>query len=346
MRPEMTDDELSEVSQDIIGTAKRMMPISESTPSISVTEETALLQGLHNKLKEMRDAGKSFEQNLKALCSDLVIEGTPYDFWSHYADALDTDTARLVFFHVARSIIPLPTKKFADLSKLSTDNILVQHTFLTSQQRAILPSSLPPPSPSTNMSSSKRFQSLDGLEEYEKDDILECLESINSLMDVMKTRKGKGRSTVNEERQLETRITQLTTIALSWAQRPRPARCNAMQPYLSIDTRRLLRELNALAEHRIDHKVVAEEESFVERIGTGVAKLADMLKSDVAKQAVKNTGDKEKVGEGMELSELYDQDMDAEPNEFDFDDIDWHAPSLEELDRQKEAEGRVLGPGA
>ncbi|KAH0548136.1 hypothetical protein GP486_008135 [Trichoglossum hirsutum] len=106
MCPGMSDDELSKVSRGIIGTAERMIPISKSTPSNSVTEEMALLsEALHNKLKEMRDAGKTFDQNLKSLCGDFVIEGTPYDFWSHYADALDTDTARLAFFFFSRRAV-------------------------------------------------------------------------------------------------------------------------------------------------------------------------------------------------------------------------------------------------
>lgn len=161
------------------------------------------------------------------------------------------------------------------------------------------------------MTSSQRFQSLDGLEEYEKDDILECLENINRLVDVVKTRKAKGRSTVNEERQLEIRITQLITITLSWAQRPRPTPHNPVQPHLSIDTRHLIRELNALAEHGIDCRDIDKEEGFVGRIETGVAKLADMLRSDVAKEPAKNTGDRKRVGGGMGSFELYNQDMDA-----------------------------------
>ncbi|KAI9771649.1 MAG: hypothetical protein M1840_001864 [Geoglossum simile] len=121
MCPEMTDDELFKATQDIIGTANRMMPVSKSTPPISVTEETALLETLHNKLKEMRDAGKSFEQNLKALCGDSVLEGTPYDFWSHYADALDTDSARLAFFQVARYFVMAQRHKNIGLDSMASD---------------------------------------------------------------------------------------------------------------------------------------------------------------------------------------------------------------------------------
>jgi hypothetical protein len=48
------------------------------------------------------------DKELKALCGDVSLEGSPYDMWAHFADAVDVDTAKQAFFSVVRYFIIRP----------------------------------------------------------------------------------------------------------------------------------------------------------------------------------------------------------------------------------------------
>ena len=118
-----SSENIKELVVDINDTAHRMMLLRQSSPPITGGEETALLATLRHKLTEMKRAGVDFDNKLKELCGDATIEGELYDFWGHYADAPDTDSARLAFFQVARYMVMAQRTKYKGLDDMVSDII-------------------------------------------------------------------------------------------------------------------------------------------------------------------------------------------------------------------------------
>ena len=68
--------------------------------------EAALLSALKAKLKSILTCYYSFSDQLNAQFGDHVLEGAgPTDFWAKYAEAPDTDSARLAFNQTAKFLV-------------------------------------------------------------------------------------------------------------------------------------------------------------------------------------------------------------------------------------------------
>ena len=71
------------------------------------------------------------EQKLQAMCGDTVLKpmeeyNTPFDFWSHYADAIDIDTAKLAFSHAVKFYYRAQVHKNRYLNHLVMDVVEVR----------------------------------------------------------------------------------------------------------------------------------------------------------------------------------------------------------------------------
>ncbi len=99
-----TDQELYTSATSLHETVRRIVPPVESTPLIPTTNpQRALLMGLLNKIKEIRVAGRDFDEQLKGVCGDVGVGNvTIQDIWARYADSIDTDSARQAYMQACR----------------------------------------------------------------------------------------------------------------------------------------------------------------------------------------------------------------------------------------------------
>jgi hypothetical protein len=65
------------------------------------------------------------DKELKALCGDVSLEGSLYDMWAHFADAVDVDTAKQAFFSVVRYFITEERHKNRGLTEMIGDLVVV-----------------------------------------------------------------------------------------------------------------------------------------------------------------------------------------------------------------------------
>src|ERR1700722_8379744 len=93
----------------------------------------------------------------------------------------------------------------------------------------------------------QRFASLDGLEEYEKDDIHNFLNKLLAATDVVEAKKAKNRPITRfEQSDIDDNLQKLLHIVLAWSQRPRPSPLvpdNQGSLSLELGARQLLRKL-------------------------------------------------------------------------------------------------------
>jgi hypothetical protein len=94
--------ELGEAVEAVYSSVQRITPAIKSTAPISTTSENLLVKSVVGKLKEIVSASKEMDSQLKTLCGDVTLDGSPYDIWAYYADAIDTDTAKVAFFSMVR----------------------------------------------------------------------------------------------------------------------------------------------------------------------------------------------------------------------------------------------------
>src|SRR5271168_904777 len=96
-------------------------------------------------------------------------------------------------------------------------------------------------------SKAQRFASLDGLEEYEKDDIHSYLNKLLAAMDVVEANNVKNRPITRlEQSDIDDNLQKLHHVVLGWAQRPRPSPPvldKQRPPSLGLEARRLIRKL-------------------------------------------------------------------------------------------------------
>lgn len=112
------------VNEAIQATAIITPPV-QSTPSILADEEGALLTSILRKLKEMQMAGEAYNKDLKDICGDRVFTGDLADIWQKYADAIDTDAAKLAFFQCVRFLAAAWESKYRGLDMMLAELIEV-----------------------------------------------------------------------------------------------------------------------------------------------------------------------------------------------------------------------------
>lgn len=93
------EDKLAEC---VYASVQRITPSIKSTAPITTTSENLLVKSVVRKLKEIVSASHEMDIQLKDMCGDVTLDGSPYDMWAHYADAIDTDSAKVAFFSVVR----------------------------------------------------------------------------------------------------------------------------------------------------------------------------------------------------------------------------------------------------
>ncbi len=123
------------------------------------------------------------------------------------------------------------------------------------------------------------FNSTDGLEEDEKDDILQFSANIQQTMKTIKTKRIRGRPIDQETDKLDQEARQLSSLVVNWAQRPKPTlSLNPLSFDFTADGRKLLRELYHLVQSGIiDHR---DDDTFAKEVAEKTAKLVDELKRD------------------------------------------------------------------
>ncbi|KFY54650.1 hypothetical protein V496_07230 [Pseudogymnoascus sp. VKM F-4515 (FW-2607)] len=93
------------------------------------------------------------------------------------------------------------------------------------------------------------FRSRDGLEEYEMDDLENTITSLTHTSTQIESKKGKGRDTRRDEREVDKGTRDALKIVIQWAQRPQPS--GAKHPLeLDDDSRCLIRKALVLADSR------------------------------------------------------------------------------------------------
>ena len=111
-------------------------------------------------------------------------------------------------------------------------------------------------------SKAQRFASLDGLEQYEKDDIHSYLNKLLAAMDVVEAKNVKNRPITRlEQSDIDDNLQKLHHVVLGWAQRPRPSPPvldKQRLPSLGLEARRLIRKLYIRIQDGLeDDKVMA-----------------------------------------------------------------------------------------
>jgi hypothetical protein len=66
-------------------------------------------------------AAKTFDMGLKDNSGDQTATGTLHDIWEKYADALDTDAAKLAWFQAARYLTAAQKHKQRGVSEMIED---------------------------------------------------------------------------------------------------------------------------------------------------------------------------------------------------------------------------------
>jgi hypothetical protein len=85
-----------------LATVRRVLGSRESAAPVTWDEESALLVAISTALKNMLKAAREFDHGLKANAGDQIMTGKLHDVWEKYANALDTDVAKLAWFEAAR----------------------------------------------------------------------------------------------------------------------------------------------------------------------------------------------------------------------------------------------------
>ena len=121
-------------------------------------------------------------------------------------------------------------------------------------------------------SKAQRFASLDGLEQYEKDDIHSYLNKLLAAMDVVEANNVKNRPiTRPEQSDIDDNLQKLHHVVLGWAQRPRPSPPvldKQRPPSLGLEARRLIRKLYIRIQDGLeDDKVMAASTYADELLG-------------------------------------------------------------------------------
>lgn len=132
---------------------------------------------------------------------------------------------------------------------------------------------------------SQRFASLDGLEEYERDDIHNYLNKLIAAVDVVDAKKAKNRPiTKSEHNDIDDNLQKLLDIVLAWGQRPRPSPrvpANQTPPSLGLEARRLLRKTQARIQDGLEDDKVMAESTYADELLGMVKEFTNELGIDV-----------------------------------------------------------------
>lgn len=127
---------------EVIETAKRMMPRPESTPSIFVHNENVLIQTIRHKLTDICRAGAKFDVQLKDQSGDNISGDDLPAIWRKFADSTDIDQARAAWFEATRYHATALTQREANLLRMNEDLLELVNAIFNqpgSEERATKP---------------------------------------------------------------------------------------------------------------------------------------------------------------------------------------------------------------
>lgn len=107
------------------------------------------------------------------------------------------------------------------------------------------------------------FKSTEGLEEFERDDVENIVNSLAQTVQQMEMKKAKGRNVKAEEKAVDKAIQDGIRLMIEWAQRPRPS---TSTPPLKLDdnTRLLVRKTMMVSDIR--DSATLESEAFCKEL--------------------------------------------------------------------------------
>lgn len=116
----------SPVAEGALATVRRVLSSCESAvPILTPDDESLLLPAITTALKNMLQAARSFDKELKDNSGDQTMTGTLQDVWEKYANALDTDAAKLAWFEAARYLTAAQKHKQRGLGEMVEDMVEV-----------------------------------------------------------------------------------------------------------------------------------------------------------------------------------------------------------------------------
>jgi hypothetical protein len=114
------------VAEEALATVRRVLGSCESaTPILTPDNESLLIPSIASALKNMLQAARAFDKNLKDDSGDQTMTGTLHDVWEKYADALDTDAVKLAWFGAARYLTAAQKHKQRGLAETIEDIVEV-----------------------------------------------------------------------------------------------------------------------------------------------------------------------------------------------------------------------------
>lgn len=123
-----------------------------------------------------------------------------------------------------------------------------------------------------------KFGHPDGLEVWERDDILDAIKKIEMASDTIEKKKSQNRSSKAEETELEGCLSKLVETVLGWAQRPRQT--VSKMEVLENDVRSMIRAIFILAEEGVKDSELAASKGFSTELTTKVDQLLALLGID------------------------------------------------------------------
>jgi hypothetical protein len=111
---------------EAVATVRRVLVNCESAvPILAADDESLLLLSITTALKNILKAARTFDKGLKDNSGDQTSIGTLHDIWEKYADALDTDSAKLAWFEAARYLTAAQKHKQRGLGEMVEDVVEV-----------------------------------------------------------------------------------------------------------------------------------------------------------------------------------------------------------------------------
>jgi hypothetical protein len=117
---------LLNVAEKAAATVRRVLVNCKSVvPILTPDDESLLLPAITTALKNMLQAAATFHKGLKDNSGDQTMTGTLHDVWEKYADALDTDAAKLAWFEAARYLTAAQKHQQRGLGEMIRDLVEV-----------------------------------------------------------------------------------------------------------------------------------------------------------------------------------------------------------------------------
>ena len=106
----------------------RLLQLTSCEPAVPIltpNDESLLIPAIIPGLKSMLQATRAFDKGLKDNSGEQTMTGTLHDVWEKYANALDTDAAKLAWFEATRYLTATQKQKQRGLDDMISDMVEV-----------------------------------------------------------------------------------------------------------------------------------------------------------------------------------------------------------------------------